>query len=39
MVEPSKTLQAVFDKVVKDESKWNFKGRSILLRVSKKDKE
>ena len=29
----------LFDKVVKDESKWNTKGRNIIINVSKKDKE
>ena len=29
----------LFDKVVKDESKWNTKGRNVILNVSKKDKE
>ena len=29
----------MFEKIVKDESKWNLKGRNILLVVSKQDKE
>jgi len=29
----------LFDKVVKDESKWNTKGRNVILNISKKDKD
>ena len=29
----------VFKPIVKDESRWNLKGRNVLLNVSKKDKE
>ena len=29
----------IFDKVVKEESKWNTKGRNVIINVSKKDKE
>ena len=29
----------MFEPVVKEESKWNLKGRNVILNVSKKDKE
>jgi len=29
----------MFEKVVKEESKWNTKGRNVVINVSKKDKE
>ena len=32
-------VMELFDKVVKDESKWNTKGRNVILNISKKDKE
>tara|TARA_B110000503_G_C7032620_1_gene364702 strand:+ start:570 stop:866 length:297 start_codon:yes stop_codon:yes gene_type:complete len=29
----------VFEQIVKDESKWNIKGRNVMISLSKKDKE
>ena len=29
----------MFDAIVKSESKWNTKGRNVILNISKKDKE
>jgi hypothetical protein len=29
----------MFAAIVKEESKWNLKGRNVLLNISKKDKE
>jgi hypothetical protein len=29
----------MFEKIVKEESKWNTKGRNVVINVSKEDKE